>query len=62
MNQSVINIRIEVDPDTDDKLDEWACKEKRSKREHVAYLVQELLVCYQSDPLVLHRLKIAASR
>ncbi len=55
----VTSIRIEVDTDTDDRLEQWADRERRSKREHVCYLVRELLAAYQSDPFILHRLALA---
>lgn len=53
------SIRIEVDSDTDDRLEAWAGREHRSKREHVRYLVVELLTAYAADPYVLHRLALA---
>lgn len=52
------SIRIDLPMSDDDRLEEWASKERRSKREHVAYLVQEVLHAYSTDPLVLHRLKL----
>jgi hypothetical protein len=45
--------------DTDDRLEAWADHERRSKREHVCYLVRELLEAYRSDPFILHRLALA---
>lgn len=44
--------------DTDDRLEEWAGREHRSKREHVCYLVRELLEAYRTDPFILHRLAL----
>lgn len=54
-----VSIRIEVDMDTDDRLDEWAKRENRSKREHVRHLVNEMIEAYRSDPLILHRIALA---
>lgn len=54
------SIRIEVDQDRDDRLEAWAERECRSKREHVLWLVKQVLDAYQADPLVMHRIAIQA--
>jgi hypothetical protein len=54
-----VGIRIEVDMATDDELEAWADRERRSKREHVGYLVRQMLEAYRSDPFILHRLALA---
>lgn len=46
-------IRIDVDTEVNDLLDEWAKQEGRSKREHVRVIVRKLAKAYAKDPLIL---------
>lgn len=54
-------IRIEVETQLDDLLDDWAVRDGRSKREHVRYIVREIADAYLKDPLILHRLALVSA-
>lgn len=56
MDQELINIRVEVDEETDLAVKRWAQAEGRSKRRHVAILVRKLTTLRKSHPDELQRL------
>lgn len=56
LDQELINIRVEVDPQIDLDLRKWAKKEGRSKRRQVAVLLRKLSAIRKSNPSELERL------
>lgn len=60
-NPGTTGIHIDVPVEHDDLLEAWAGRDHRSKREHVLYLVQEILEAYKADPFVMHRLALGRS-
>jgi len=62
MGQKMINIRVEIDRETDVDFDGWAEKEGRSKRRHAAILLRKLTGLMKTHPTDLERLGLAASK
>lgn len=56
MGQKRINIRIEVDRETDLEIEEWSEIEGRSKRRHLEILARKLTALRKTNPDDLIRL------
>lgn len=56
MRRKGVNLRIEVDRQTDLEFSQWADSEGRSKRRHLAILARKLTALRKSDPDGLVRL------
>ena len=50
MGQKLINIRVEVDRDTDHEFEKWSESEGRSKRRHAAILMRKLTSLRKTRP------------
>lgn len=58
-------IRLDLPLKIDDHMDKWAEESRRSKREHVTFLVEEIAECHAKDPMILHwlgLLKVGAAK
>lgn len=60
MAQKLINIRVEIEKDTDADFDKWAEKEGRSKRRHAAILIRNLTSLAKTHRPDLERLGLVA--
>ena len=56
MGQRLINIRLELDRDTDSEVEKWAKTEGKSKRRHLSILARKLTVLRRTNPADLARL------
>ena len=56
MAHKMINIRVQVDRETDLELEEWSEREGRSKRRHLSILARRLAGLRKTNPDDLRRL------
>jgi hypothetical protein len=62
MGQKLINIRVEIDRETDFDFDGWAEREGRSKRRHAAILLRNLTALVKTHREDLERLGLVTKR
>ena len=56
MGQRIVNVRLELDRDTDSEVEKWARTEGKSKRRHLSILTRKLIVLRRTSPAELAKL------
>lgn len=62
MGSKLINIRVEIERETDTEFDKWAKSEGRSKRRHAAIVVRNLTSLLKTHRPDLERLGLVAKQ
>jgi predicted ATPase with chaperone activity len=59
MGRDLINIRVELDRESDSDLHRWAKEEERSKRLHAKVILRRILQVRRQNPDLLRQLGLA---